>query len=52
MAKRYKVWVEVEEVDEENDKYTNLEGFEVCSRDTFEEALAIAQRIEAVGENC
>jgi hypothetical protein len=31
MAKKYKVWVEIEEADDENDSYENASPFPVCA---------------------
>ncbi len=38
MAKTYKVWVQIETVDEENDVYTNEEEIDIAEFDTMKKA--------------
>jgi len=43
--KEYKVWVTVEEIDEDNDEYLDVHSIGVRSFDTEEEALRLANEI-------
>lgn len=45
MSKVYKVWVEVELVDEDGDLYQNVDGFEAAVFDTKAEALDYARNL-------
>ncbi|MCK5612151.1 hypothetical protein KAR91_60325 [Candidatus Pacearchaeota archaeon] len=43
--KTYKVWVEIEECDEETDEYTTIESLGVRTYETEKEARALANLI-------
>jgi hypothetical protein len=45
MAKVYKVWIHIEECDEENDKYTDLDCIELGAFDTKRKAIACVDRV-------
>ncbi len=49
MAKTYKVWIEVEEKDEENDEYQTLEHLEVQEFDDQERAFELANTLHGFG---
>lgn len=46
--KTYKVWIEIEEIDEEADRYENVEGFDIGEFSKFEEALRFAGELSTV----
>ena len=53
MAKEYKVWIEIEEYDDETDKYKTI-GLKFASTgcfDTEKEAREFAHRLHEIGEN-
>ena len=44
--KHYKIWIQIEEIDEENDKYTNItEPIDIDRFDTEQEAREAFQKI-------
>lgn len=52
MAKEYKVWIEIEEYDDETDHYDDLDApfGPTATFATDEEALAFAERLHAIGQ--
>jgi hypothetical protein len=53
MAKTYKVWVEVEEYDEDTGDGETLDmaGASVAQFKDVDEAMAFAERLQAIGES-
>jgi hypothetical protein len=51
--KEYKVWIDVEEIDEENDSYINLDlNFSSCRTfDNEADAIAFAGMLSRIAEN-
>ena len=52
--KKYKVWVEVEEIDEEADTYTDVDIVDIPSCGTFgnlDEAVRFAKDLQDLGQN-
>lgn len=52
-GKFYKVWLELEEQDQDTDEHTKLDlpYSPVCGVESEEEALAICDKMQALGEN-
>jgi hypothetical protein len=51
--KTYRVWIEVEEYDDEKDEYRNCDGLggaEVVTLPTEQEAIGFAERLQQMGE--
>lgn len=52
MSKEYKIWIDVEEYDEENDTYTNLDlGFSSQNFDNKEDAIKFAGQLNRIADN-
>lgn len=51
MSKIYKVWVEIEEIDEEKDTYETIEGYMVERFDNEKEAKAHAIKLACVKQD-
>ena len=52
--KKYKVWIEVEEIDEENDTYEDVDLIDIPSCGTFDnldEAVKFAHDLHDLGQN-
>jgi hypothetical protein len=49
MAKEYKVWIEIEEIDEANETYDNIESVSLGVFPTAKEAREFLAALEGVG---